>query len=344
MAQAPRLLPTTVGGSYPPPEWLVNRELLRKSVARVHAPQLWRVAEPYLEAAQDDATRLAILDMEQAGIDIVTDGEVRRESYGTRFGLELEGVDAEEPGQITGRTGIQVTVPRITGPIRRVKAVEVRDAEFLRANTRRMAKITMPGPFTLSRQTKNEFYDDEEEVAMAFADAVNAELREIKAAGIDVVQLDEPWMQAGPDQARRYGVKAVNRALEGIEGPTVVHICFGYAHVVANKPSGYSFLPEFGDSTATQISIEAAQPKLDLGILRDLGDKTIVLGCLDLGSMEIETPETVAARIEAALPYVGAERIVPAPDCGMKYMPRDIAFGKLKALADGAAIVRNRLS
>jgi 5-methyltetrahydropteroyltriglutamate--homocysteine methyltransferase len=344
MTRTPTLLPTTVVGSYPPPEWLVNRELLRKTVARVHAPQIWRVAEPYLEAAQDDATRLAILDMEQAGIDIITDGEIRRESYGTRFGLQLEGVDAEDPAQIIGRTGITVNVPRIVGPIRRVKPAEVRDAEFLRAHTDRRAKITMPGPFTLSRQSKDEFYGDEAEVAMAFAAAINEELHEIKATGVDVIQLDEPWMQAWPDQARRYGVQAVNRALQGVEGPTVIHICFGYAHVVSNKPSGYSFLPEFGDSIATQISIEAAQPKLDLGILRELGDKTVVLGCLDLGSMEVETPETVAARIEAALPYVGPERIVPAPDCGMKYMRRDIAFGKLKALADGAALVRKRLS
>jgi 5-methyltetrahydropteroyltriglutamate--homocysteine methyltransferase len=344
MPDAAKLLPTTVVGSYPPPDWLVNRDMLRKTVARVHAPQIWRIGEPFLEAAQDDATRLAILDMEEAGIDIITDGEIRRESYGTRFALELKGVDADEPAEVTGRTGIMVKVPRIVGEIRRVKPAEVRDAQFLKAHAKVRTKITMPGPFTLSRQTKDEFYGDEEAVAMAFAAAVNEELKAIKATGVDVVQLDEPWMQAWPDQARRYGVKAVNRALEGIEGPTVIHICFGYAHVVANKPSGYSFLPEFADSIASQISIEAAQPNLDLSILNELGGKTIVLGVLNLGDMTIETPETVAGRIEAALKHVGPERIVPAPDCGMKYMPRDVAFGKLKALAQGAALVRNRLS
>jgi 5-methyltetrahydropteroyltriglutamate--homocysteine methyltransferase len=245
---------------------------------------------------------------------------------------------------ITGRTGIDVTVPRIVGPIRRKKAVEVRDAEFLASIAKARTKITMPGPFTLTRQMKNDFYADDEEAAMAFAAAINEELLEIKAAGIDVVQLDEPWMQAWPDEARRYGVKAVNRALQGVEGDSVVHICFGYAHVVANKPSGYSFLAPFADTVAKTVSIEAAQPKLDLGILHDLGDKTIMLGVLDLGTLEVESPETVAGRIEAAFRFVPPERIVPAPDCGMKYMPREVAFGKLKALADGAAIARNRLS
>lgn len=342
--KTPELLPTTVVGSYPPPDWLVDRAMLTtRTVARVRMPEVWRVQAPFLEAAQDDATRLAILDMEAAGIDIISDGEVRRESYSTRFALELDGVDADNPGTITGRTGIPVIAPRIVGPVRRKQAVEVRDAKFLRAHTTRATKITMPGPFTLSRQMKNEFYAEDEEVAMAFAAAINGELREIKAAGIDVVQLDEPWMQAWPEEATRYGLKALNRALEGIEGVTVVHICFGYAYIVKDKRSGYAFLPQFADSAARQISIEAAQPNLDLGILSDLGDKTIVLGVLDLGSKAVEAPELVAQRIEAAYPYVPPERIVPAPDCGMKYMPRDLAFGKLKALAEGAALARSRL-
>jgi 5-methyltetrahydropteroyltriglutamate--homocysteine methyltransferase len=344
MPDQTKLLPTTVVGSYPPPEWLVNRQMLRSKVARVHMPELWRVPEPYLDAAKDDATRLAVQEMEAAGIDIVTDGEIRRESYGTRFGLELAGVDAEETATVTGRTGIPVTVPRIVGPISRKAAVEVRDAEFLRKVATGRTKITMPGPFTLSRQMKDEHYGDEEAAAMAFAAVINEELREIKAAGVDVVQLDEPWMQAFPEQAQRFGVAAVNRALEGIEGDTVVHVCFGYAHVVSNKPSGYSFLPMFADTIAAQISIEAAQPRLDLGILRELSGKTVMLGVIDLGSMEVETPELVASRIEAAFPYLEPERIVAAPDCGMKYMPRDISFAKLQALTAGAAIARGRLS
>ena len=339
-----KLLPTTVVGSYPQPEWLVDRDILRRTVARTPIPEVWRVDEPFLLAAQDDATRLAVRDMEDAGIDIVTDGEARRESYSTRFGLELGGVDSKNLAQIRGRTGVGIVVPRITGPIRRKKAVEVRDAQFLRGIAKRRTKITMPGPFTLTRQMKNDFYADDEEAAMDMAAAINAELKDIKATGIDVVQLDEPWMQGFPEEASRYGIKVLNRALEGIEGPTVVHICFGYAFLVHHKRSGYAFLTEFADSAATQISIETAQPRLDLGVLSDLGNKTIVLGVLDLAAPAVEAPELVASRIEAALAYLPPERIVAAPDCGMKYMPRDVAFGKLKALADGAALVRARLT
>ena len=344
MPEQTKLLPTTVVGSYPPPEWLVDRDILRRTVARTPIPEVWRVRQPFLLAAQDDATRLAISDMEDAGIDIITDGEVRRESYSTRFGLELGGVDSKNLAEIKGRTGVSIVVPRITGPIRRTAPVEVRDAQFLRAQTKRLTKITMPGPFTLTRQMKNDYYGDTEEAAMDMAAAINAELKEIKAAGIDIVQLDEPWMQGFPEEAARYGIKVLNRALEGIEGQTVVHICFGYAFLVQQKRSGYAFLPEFADSIATQISIETAQPKLDLGVLRELANKTIVLGVLDLATMAIEAPELVASRIEAAFAYVPPERIVPAPDCGMKYMPRDVAFGKLKALSDGAALARARLS
>lgn len=345
MNQADALFPTTVVGSYPAPDWLVDGEAMRASVVpRVRMPEIWRIADPFLEAAQDDATRLAILDMERAGVDIVTDGEVRRESYGTRFSLELEGVDGENPAEVMGRTGRMTRVPRIVGEIRRRVAVEVRDAQFLRDNTTHRTKITMPGPFTLSRQARNEFYADDEAMAMAFAVAINEELKAIKATGIDVIQLDEPWMQASPVEATDYGVRAVNRALEGVEGPTAIHVCFGYAHLVKDKPSGYTFLPQLADTTATQISIEAAQPTLDLGILRDLADKTIILGVLDLASPAIETAEVVAKRIVDATAFVDPRKIVPAPDCGMKYLSREVAFGKLKALADGAALARQRLS
>jgi 5-methyltetrahydropteroyltriglutamate--homocysteine methyltransferase len=232
----------------------------------------------------------------------------------------------------------------VVGNLRRRNPVELRDMQFLRANTDGKTKITLPGPFTLSMQAQDEFYGDEEALAMAYAEMVAEEARDLKAAGADVIQLDEPWLQARPEQAKRYGVKAINRALEGVAGPTVVHLCFGYAAIVTDKPSGYSFLPQLADSTAGQISIEAAQPKLDLGILQDLSNKTIMLGVLDLGSAEVETAETVAARIRAGLKHVAAERLVAAPDCGMKYIPRERAFGKLKALADGAAIVRRELA
>jgi 5-methyltetrahydropteroyltriglutamate--homocysteine methyltransferase len=339
------LLPTTVVGSYPQPDWLIDRDkLTHQGPVRVRAQELWRVPEPWLEAAQDDATRLAIGDMERAGIDIITDGEIRRESYSNRFATALSGVDLDNPATVRGRTGGTVVVPRITGPIRRLRLVEVRDVEFLRANTDRKIKITLPGPFTMSRQAKNEFYKDEEELVMDYAAAVNAEIRDLKAAGADVIQLDEPWLQARAEEARRLALPAINRAIEGISGPTALHLCFGYAYVARDKPNSYSFLPELAASKVEQISIEAAQPNLDLASLDGLGDKTVIFGVINMGDPEPETPETVVARIRAALAHLPAERLIPAPDCGMKYIPRDLAFAKLKALAEGAAIVRRELT
>ena len=344
---ANKILPTTVVGSYPQPDWLVNREMLSKSVPRVRM-NIWRIPDEQLEQAQDDATILAIRDMERAGIDIITDGEARRESYSNRFATALEGIDAEQAGEVLARTGSNraTPVPRVVGKIRRTHAVEVRDMEFLRRNTDRLAKITLPGPFTMSQQAKNEFYKDADEMVMDYAAAVNAEAHDLVKAGADVIQLDEPWLRNDPDAAKRIAIKAINRALEGIKVPTVVHLCFGYAAVVpgSTKPVGYSFLPELADTVAEQISIEAAQPKLDLGILKELSKKKIMLGVLDLGDKTAETAEKVAERIRAGLKFVSADRLVPAPDCGMKYMPRELAFAKLKALADGAAIVRKELS
>ncbi len=343
---ANKILPTTVVGSYPQPDWLVNREMLSKSVPRVRM-NIWRIPEAQLEEAQDDATILAIRDMERAGIDIITDGEARRESYSNRFATALQGIDASAPGQVIARTGNQATpVPRVVGPIRRVQAVEVRDMAFLRKNTDRLAKITLPGPFTMSQQAKNEYYKDADEMVMDYAAAVNAEAHDLVKAGADVIQLDEPWLRNDPDAAKRIAIKAINRALEGIKVPTVVHLCFGYAAVVpgSTKPVGYSFLPELSDTVAETISIEAAQPKLDLGILKELASKKIMLGVLDLGDKNAETAEIVADRIRAGLKFVAADKLVPAPDCGMKYMSRELAFAKLKALADGAAIVRKELS
>jgi len=339
------LLPTTVVGSYPQPEWLVDRALLSKSVPRTRMHEMWRLPEEHLEEAQDDATIVAIRDMERAGIDIVTDGEIRRESYSNRFATALEGVDADNPAIIVSRSGRETPVPRVVGKVRRTGPVELRDMQFLRKNTDRAAKITLPGPFTMSQQAKNEYYKDDEELAMAFAEAVNAEALDLQKAGADVIQLDEPWVRNNPNLARRYAVKAINRALQGITVPTVVHLCFGYAAVVpgSTKPSGYSFLSELADTTAEQISIEAAQPKLDLGVLKDLSSKKIMLGVLDLGDPAIESVDTVAGRIRNGLKYVAAERLVPAPDCGMKYMPRQVAFGKLKAMTEAAARVRSEL-
>ncbi len=340
------LLPTTVVGSYPQPDWLVNREMLSKVVPRTRMKQIWRIPEPFLEAAQDDATLVAIRDMERAGIDIITDGEIRRESYSNRFATAIDGIDLDKPGEVMTRSGAKTPVPRVVGKLTRSRPVELRDMQFLRRNTDRPAKITLPGPFTMGQQAKNEFYRDDEEMAMDFAGAVNEEAHDLQKAGADVIQLDEPWLRNDPEAAKRYAVKAINRALAGLTVPTVVHLCFGYAAVVpgASKPSGYSFLPQLADSTAEQISIESAQPKLDLGVLSDLAGKKIMLGVLDLGDLAVETAEQVAERIRRGLRYVAPEKLIPAPDCGMKYLPRDVAFGKLKALADGAAIVRREIS
>ncbi len=341
------ILPTTVVGSYPQPAWLVDHEALRgRVVPQVRAPEIWRVPEPHLAEAQDDATVLAIRDMERAGIDIVTDGEIRRESYSNRFATALEGMDIDNPGQVVARGGRVTEVPRIVGKIRRSRPVERRDMEFLRRRTRRVAKMTLPGPFTMSQQAKNEFYRDTEELVLDLAAAVNEEARDLVAAGADIIQLDEPWVRNDPEAARRYALKGINRAFEGIAVPTIVHLCFGYAAVVPGetKPSGYSFLAELAECDADQISIEAAQPKLDLGILKDLAGKTILLGVLDLGDSRPETPDIVAERIRAGLKHVAPERLVPAPDCGMKYLTRELAFAKLQALATGAAKVRAEIS
>jgi 5-methyltetrahydropteroyltriglutamate--homocysteine methyltransferase len=342
---ADRLLPTTVVGSYPQPDWLIDRELLKTMVPRVRVPEIWRVPEPWLEQAQDDATLLAIHDMERAGIDIITDGEIRRESYSNRFATALDGVDIEHPATITGRAGKPVKVPRIVGRVRRKHAVEVRDVEFLRRHTERLIKITLPGPFTMSRQAKNEFYEDDEELALDLAAAVNQEAHDLKRAGADVIQLDEPWIETAPEVAARYALRAIDRAFAGVPGPRALHMCFGYAQIVQDKSKGrYAFLEPLADSTLDQISIEAAQPRLDLGVLKAISRQTIMLGVLDLGDPAIETAEVEAGRIRNALEHVPAERLIPAPDCGMKYLPRATAFGKLQALAQGAALVRRELA
>jgi 5-methyltetrahydropteroyltriglutamate--homocysteine methyltransferase len=339
------MITTTVVGSYPQPDWLIDREKLGSKVPRVRAPEIWRIDPQYLQEAQDDATLLAIRDMELAGIDIITDGEMRRESYSNRFATALDGVDIVNPGTTINRTGARSVVPRIAGPIRRKHPVEVRDVEFLRANTKKRIKITLPGPFTMAQQAQDDHYKDEEALAMAYAAAVNEEVKDLKRAGADVIQLDEPWLQARADRAARYGVKAINRALEGVDGTTVVHLCFGYAAAVKDKPTtGYSFLAQLAETKASQISIEAAQPRLDLAVAKDLAPKSVMVGVIDLSTNEIETPEQVAGRIRAALKFVAPEKLVVAPDCGMKYLSRDVAFGKLQALARGAAIVRKELA
>lgn len=336
---------TTVVGSYPQPEWLIDRQgLASTAVPRIRVSNLWRIPPEYLEEAQDDATLVAIRDMERAGVDIISDGEIRRESYSNRFATALEGIDLDRPGQITGSTGRPTPVPRVVGPIRRAHPVQVRDVQFLRQHTDRRIKATVPGPFTLAQQAQNEYYPDRESLAMDYASCVNEEVKALFAAGADVVQLDEPWLRTNPDEARAYAVSAINKALEGVTGTTAVHLCFGYAAMVRGKPSRYAFLTELEESVAQQISIEAAQPKLDLAVLKELATKTILLGVLDLSDMNVETPESIAARIREGLRYVPPERLVVAPDCGMKYLPRAVAYRKLRAMTLGAAIVRESLT
>ncbi len=336
------LLPTTLVGSYPQPDWLIDRERLSKQVPRVRM-DLWRVAPPQLEGKQDEATLLAIEDQERAGLDIITDGEQRRESYSNRFATALDGVDIDNPGTTINRSGKPIPVPRVTGKIVRKRPVEVRDVEFLRANTKRPIKMTVPGPFTMAKQAQDDFYKSEEAMALDYAGAVNAEIKDLFAAGADIVQIDEPWMQQHPDKARAFGLKALDRALDGVKGTIAIHLCFGYAAVVHDKPTGYSFLAELEGSKVAQVSIEAAQPNLDLSVLRALPSKTIILGVIDLSTNEIETPETVAVRIRRAFEHVPPQRIVVAPDCGMKYLPREVAYGKMRAMVEGTRIVRAEL-
>ncbi len=338
------LFPTTLVGSYPQPEWLIDRnKLAGRFPPRVRAKELWRIPDALLAEAQQDATLLAILAQEEAGLDIITDGEIRRESYSNRFATALEGVDIDNPGTALDRSGHPNPVPRIVGKIRRKHAVEVDDLRFLRAHTDKMVKMTVPGPFTMSQQAQNDYYKSEEEAATDYAVAVNEEIRDLFAAGADIVQIDEPYMQARPEKARQFGLKALNRALEGVAGTTAVHICFGYAAVIHSRPSGYSFLGELSGCSCKQVSIETAQSNLDCSVLKTLPGKTIILGVIDLNDMTVETPGKIAARIRRALPFVASENIVVAPDCGMKYLPREVAFGKMMAMVEGARIMRAEL-
>ena len=334
-------LPTSLVGSYAQPNWLIDREkLAARFPPRVRARELWRIDPRWLEEAQDDATLLAIRDQERAGLDIVTDGEMRRESYSNRFANALTGVDLDNPGTALDRSGHPNPVPRVVGPIERKHPVQVGDLEFLKANTDRLVKMTVPGPFTMSQQAQNDHYEHDAECALAYAAAVNAEIGDLFAAGADIVQIDEPYMQARPEKAREYGRDALAAALAGHAGTTAVHICFGYAAIIHERPSGYSFLSELAGVECDQISIETAQSGLDCSVLADLPGKTIILGVIDLDDPAVETPETVAERIRRALPYKGVGELVAAPDCGMKYLPRESAFGKLQSLVAGARLVR----
>jgi 5-methyltetrahydropteroyltriglutamate--homocysteine methyltransferase len=339
------ILPTTLVGSYPQPDWLIDRtKLAGRFPPRVRATELWRVAPEWLEQAQDDATLLAIRDQERAGVDIITDGEMCRESYSNRFATALDGVDIDNPGTALDRSGHPNPVPRVVGRIRRRHPVQVRDVTFLRANTDHKIKITVPGAFTMAQQAQNDFYKDEVELAMDYAAAVNEEIKDLFAAGADAVQIDEPYLQARPAKAKQYGVQVLNRALKEITGTTVVHICFGYAAIIHQRPSAYSFLPELEAADVQQISIETAQSHLDCTVLAALSSKTIVLGVLNLADMTVETPAIVADRIRRALPYVDANKLVVAPDCGLKYLPRDVAFQKMRAMVEGALVIRSELS
>jgi 5-methyltetrahydropteroyltriglutamate--homocysteine methyltransferase len=338
------LFPVTLVGSLPQPDWLIDRAALARDVPpRVRAPALWRVPEPWLAQAQDDATRLAIRAQEDAGLDIVTDGEIRRESYSNRFANALEGIDPARPGEGISRSGRRQAVPRVVGKLRRARPVEVGSLQFLKRHTTRMTKMTVPGPFTMTCLSQDDFYGDAAAVAMDYAAAVNEEARDLFAAGADIVQIDEPYLQAKPDEARRYGLAALNRALEGLAGTTAVHLCFGYAIYQKSKPTGYSFLPELAGCRCAQVSVETAQPGLDCAQLAPLAGKKVLVGCLDLSTPEVETPQVVVARIDRALRHVHPADVILAPDCGMKFLTRESAFGKMRAMVEAARILRGRL-
>ena len=340
-----KLFPTSLVGSYPQPDWLIDRQMLSKRMPpRIRAEELWRVAPQWLGEAQNDATLVAVRDQERAGLDIVTDGEIRRESYSNRLATALEGLDLDNPATITSRSGKEILVPRVVGTIRRKHAVLAEDVRFLRANTGREIKVTIPGPFTMTQQAHNEYYKDEASLALDYAAAVNAEIHDLAAAGADVIQIDEPYLQPSPEKAREYGIAAMNRALEGVHCKTAVHTCFGYAALVSSRPDGYPFLAELTECSVNQISIETAQSNLDCSILKHLPTKTIILGVIDLSTHEVESADVVAERIRRALPYVDPERVIVAPDCGMKYLPRDVAFAKLQSMVKGAGIVRAEIS
>ena len=335
------LFPTTLVGSYPQPEWLIDREKLAgRFPPRVRMRELWRLPEPFLAQAQDDATVLAIKAQEDAGLDIVTDGEIRRESYSNRFATALSGVDLDNPGTALDRSGHPNPVPRVVGKVRRLRPVQVGDLGFLKRHTRSTVKITVPGPFTMSQQAQNDFYTTEAELALDYAAAVNEEIQDLFAAGADIVQLDEPYMQARPEKARQFGLQALNRALQGVTGRTAVHICFGYAAIIHQRLSGYSFLPELAGCACRQVSVETAQSRLDCEVLAKLPGKQIMVGAIDLSDMTVESPETVANRVRRALQYVSPENVIIAPDCGMKYLPREVAFGKMRAMVEAAKILR----
>jgi 5-methyltetrahydropteroyltriglutamate--homocysteine methyltransferase len=335
------LFPTTLVGSFPQPDWLIDRKRLAgRFPPRTRAMELWRIPEAHLEEAHNDATIVAIRAQEEAGLDIITDGEIRRESYSNRFATALDGIDIDNPGTALDRSGHPNPVPRIVGKIKRKHPVEVNDLEYLKAHTQRMVKMTVPGPFTMTQQAQNDFYESEEEAAMAYADAVNGEIRDLFRAGADIVQVDEPYMQARPEKARDYGLEALNRALDGVEGTTAVHICFGYAAIIHERPSGYSFLPELRNCTCDQVSVETAQSNLDCSVLSHLSDKKVMVGCLDLSDMNVETPQTIVTRIRKALDFLSPGNVILAPDCGMKYLPREVADGKLRAMVTAAEMLR----
>ncbi len=335
------LFPTTLVGSYPQPDWLIDRKKLAgRFPPRVRALELWRVPERWLKEAQDDATLVAIRAQEDAGLDVITDGEIRRESYSNRFATALEGVDIDNPGTALDRSGHPNPVPRIVGKIKRRHAVDVEDLRFLKSHTKKSVKMTVPGPFTMTQQAQNDFYEREEDAAMDYAAAVNEEIKDLIAAGADIVQLDEPYMQARPEKAREYGLDALNRALEGVKGTTAVHICFGYAAIIHERPSGYSFLGELKGCRCDQVSVETAQPDLDCSVLKSLADKKVMVGCLDLSDTKVESPEVIVGRVKKALKFLSPENVILAPDCGMKYLPRDVAEGKLRSMVEAAAILR----
>jgi 5-methyltetrahydropteroyltriglutamate--homocysteine methyltransferase len=339
-----RLLPTTIAGSLPKPAWLATPEVL-------WAP--WRLAGEQLAEGKRDAVLLALRDQEAAGIDIVGDGEQSRQHFVHGFLAGIEGVDMTRRRRIPIRAGrYEADCPTVTGPIRRPAPVHAEEARFARAHTAHRLKFTLPGPMTIVDTVADEHDGDRVRLAMAFARVLNEEARELAALGVDVVQIDEPAFNVYMDEVRDWGIAALERAVDGVACTTAVHVCYGYgieANIAWKRSLGDEWrqyeltFPHLARSRIDQVSLECANSRVPMSLLSLLDGKDVLAGCIDVASTHVETPEEVAGVIREALRHVAPERLQPCTNCGMAPLPREVARAKLRALAAGAALVREEL-
>jgi 5-methyltetrahydropteroyltriglutamate--homocysteine methyltransferase len=338
------MLKTTIAGSLPKPGWLAAPRAL-------WAP--WRLTGDALDEGKHDAVCLALREQEEAGIDLVTDGEQTRRHFVWGFVEGIEGIDFSRLVTIGIRADrYKAEAPTVVAPVRRRGSIHGEDARFLRASTRRPIKFTMPGPMTVVDTIHDEHYKSRAELGMAVARLINEEARELEALGIDVIQLDEPAFNVYMDEVRDWGIAALDAAVEGLACRTVVHICYGYgikANVDWKRTLGSEWrqyeqtFPLLAKSRISGVSLECAGSRVPIALMELLGDKDILVGAIDVATEAIETPEQVAAVIRSAMRYVPAERLYPCTNCGMVPLPREVASGKLRALGAGAALVRREL-